>query len=88
MSAEPVQSSLSAHVDDQESTVTDFQTDVSSRPPLPGVNFQKKALPKKQKLQKSHFERFKPFDGPTRSEECIKRSIAFFSTCENFDDYV
>ena len=80
MNAEPVQPSLSTadHVGDQESTVTDFQTESSSRPPLP----------KKQKLQKSHFERLKPFDGPTRSEKCIKRSIAFFSTFENFDDCV
>ena len=78
MNAEPVQPgpSMAANVENQASTVTNFQTDASNSTPLP----------KKQKIQKSHFERFKPFDGPRRSEECIKRSIAFFSTCENFDD--
>ena len=39
-------------------------------------------LPKKKK-QLSHTEVLKEYDGPGRSDECIKKSIEFFSTCDN-----
>ena len=38
---------------------------------------------KKKKKQLGHEEVLREYDGPARSAECIKKSIEFFSSCEN-----
>ena len=39
--------------------------------------------PSKKKKQLSHEEVLREYSGPGRSAECVKKSIEFFSTCEN-----
>ena len=52
--------------------------------PGPSTVFSVPSAPKKKKKkQLSHEEILREYDGPARTDECIKKSIDYFSTCTN-----